>query len=123
MNNGTLEQIGDDSAPEVGTGNSNNAGGRSVSPGSATGNPILAKIRAKIERSKYYPQQARIQRLEGRPEVSFKVAPNGAVESVQLARSSGNALLDSAAIETVNRAAPLPYYDGQISLAINFTIR
>lgn len=93
------------------------------SPGSPTGNPILAKIRNKIERSKYYPQQARLQRLEGRPEVSFKIAPNGTIESVHLKRSSGSALLDSAAIETVNRSAPLPYYDGQISLAINFTLQ
>lgn len=122
LNNGKLEQIGDGSALVTGAGDSNNAGGRTGSPGSATGNPILTKIRNKIERSKYYPQQARLQRLEGRPEVSFKIAPNGTVGSVQLIRSSGSPLLDSAAIETVNRAAPLPYYDGQISLAINFTL-
>jgi len=45
---------------------------------------------------------------EGRVVVGFGIAANGALASVQVVRSSGNATLDAAAIAYVKRAAPFP---------------
>ena len=40
--------------------------------------------------------------------VAFRVAPTGALAGVSLARSSGSARLDRAALTVVRRAAPFP---------------
>jgi protein TonB len=90
--------------------------------GSPGGNPILTKIVTRINRSKYYPEAARRDKIEGRPEVLFQIGPDGSISLVELKRSSGNKLLDDAALETVRRAAPLPYYEAPISVAINYIL-
>jgi periplasmic protein TonB len=40
--------------------------------------------------------------------VSFSVGANGGVSAIRIARSSGYAVLDEAALATVQRAAPFP---------------
>jgi TonB family protein len=92
------------------------------SPGSSTGNPILTKIRTKIERAKYYPAEARKQKLTGRPVVRFTIDENGAISSAELTKTSGSNLLDDAALSTVRRAAPLPCYSEPIVIAIKYSL-
>jgi protein TonB len=53
-----------------------------------------------------YPRAANGQR--GEVVVRFTVRSQGDVSALQVARSSGNPLLDQAALETVSRAAPFP---------------
>lgn len=100
--------------------NAGSSGG--LGQGSLNGNPILTKIRQKIERAKYYPPEARRQKMEGRPEVTFQINPDGTLASASLKSSCGNNLLDQAALETINRSIPLPYYEKPISIAIKFSI-
>ncbi len=88
--------------------------------GSPNGNPILAKIRTKIERAKFYPAEARGQKLSGRPKVEFEILQSGEIKNAKIISSSGSAILDNAAIETIRRAMPLPYFPEPIKLAINF---
>jgi protein TonB len=90
--------------------------------GSPNGNWILSKIRNKIEGARYYPPEARRQRLEGKSSVSFEIAEDGSVSNLAITRSSGNPLLDDAALETIRRAAPFPYYEGPINLALKFSL-
>jgi len=77
-------------------GNSRQAGNAAVSnyPGK-----VLQKLRRALPR-----------RSSGKGEVyiSFRVSANGSVGSIRIARSSGSPALDSAALETVRRAAPFP---------------
>ena len=65
-----------------------------------------AAIRAKIERRKRYPSAAG--RASGRAVVRLSVNAAGALTGVSLAQSSGNAALDAAAVESVQRAGKFP---------------
>lgn len=59
-----------------------------------------------IERHKIYPQQAN--RAEGIVQMRVRVDRQGYVRYYVIERSSGNAALDSAAIEMIRRANPVP---------------
>lgn len=78
----------------------------------ASGNAAISnypgKIVAKLRRSLRYPSEARRQRLRGEVHVRFTVTQNGGVGGISVVRSSGSPVLDQAAIETVQRAAPFP---------------
>ena len=64
--------------------------------------------RAQVERvgNIHYPEEARRQGLSGRLVLNVIVEADGNVRDVQLLRSSGNRILDEAAIRIVNQAAP-----------------
>lgn len=78
-----------------------------------------------INRLKYYPETARDDRNTGVVEVSFRLDAAGAVILAEVAKSSGSAALDAAALQMI-RAADLPPppngpFKGRI--AIDFRIR
>lgn len=83
---------------------------------------ILQRIRMKIERAKYYPLIAKRSNMEGSPRVEFKIRDDGSLESILLISSSGYSLLDSAALDTVRKAAPFPFYSDPISLNITYSL-
>lgn len=64
------------------------------------------EIIARLRRALRYPSAAR--GASGQAVVTFTVSASGAVTSIGLVSSSGNASLDQAAIDTVRRAAPFP---------------
>ncbi|WP_405110100.1 TonB family protein [Phaeobacter sp. BS52] len=72
-----------------------------------------AKIRARVERRKRYPSGAR---GNGKVIVRITVARNGQLISHRIARSSGNAALDQAALQAVARARKFPAAPKQLSL-------
>lgn len=83
------------------------ASGRSESDGGGE-RGYLSLVRERIERVKRYPAGARDKAAEGCAVVRFRVARDGGVTGVRLARSSLSTLLDWEAQATVRRAAPLP---------------
>jgi protein TonB len=106
----------------IGGGAMGGAGAAGLS-GTGGSNIILSKIRARIEAAKEYPNAARKMRMEGRPVVMFEINADGSIRYVKVARSSGTAVLDDAAMAAVRRAAPLPYYEKPITLAIRYEMR
>ena len=80
--------------------------GRKDDGGSAAASKYPGLVQAKVSRSAKYP--ARAKGKSGEALVSFVVGSGGSVSRVTLARSSGNAVLDEAALAAVNRAAPFP---------------
>lgn len=68
----------------------------------------LDNWRRKIEHfgNKYYPEQAKIQSLSGKVIVLVAINSNGNITKINIEKSSGHQLLDDAAIETLNLAAP-----------------
>src|SRR5574340_20026 len=64
--------------------------------------------RIKVERigNLNYPEQARRQKLFGRLQLSVSILKDGGVESVEVNKSSGNRILDAAAVRIVKLAAP-----------------
>lgn len=86
------------------------------------GDPALAQIWKKINRSKYYPENAKARRIEGSPRVTFTIAEDGSVQGVAIAASCGEEILDDAARETIRRAAPLPFYPRPITLTVKYSL-
>ena len=92
------------------------AQGRAASEGgqgrSSAGNAAVSnypgKVSSKIRRALRYPAAAKRERLRGEVHVSFTVSRTGGLSAVRVARSSGSPILDKAAVESVQRAAPFP---------------
>ncbi|MBX7149020.1 energy transducer TonB [bacterium] len=98
-----------------------NAGESKVSSGS--GNPdVLSAIRSRILKYKIYPPMALRQELQGTVVVSFNITQAGEVFGLKVLSSSGHALLDEGALQTVKKAAPFPYYPDTINLGMKYEI-
>lgn len=83
-------------------------------------------VRARIEREKKYPLQARRRQEEGRVTLQFTIAPDGRLGALRVTRSSQSQALDDAAQEAVRRGAPYPTPPGHLlkggGLAMELTI-
>ncbi len=79
-------------------------------------------IQAALERVKTYPRIARERGIEGVVHVRFKILPSGNADSVEILKSSGSKILDSASINTVYRSGPLPHVNGWIAVPIAYSI-
>lgn len=97
--------------------------GKGVGSGSEKGDPRLIAIWKKINRSKYYPEMARKQKLEGAPKVTFRVSYEGKVEEARITETSGSEVLDKAALETIARSSPLPFYPKEITIAVRYALK
>lgn len=64
-----------------------------------------SRVNAHLNRHKRFPSGAKGQ---GVVAVRFAISPSGQVLSASVARSSGDAVLDSAAVDLVRRASPVP---------------
>lgn len=96
---------------------SGEAEGRAASSGrrglfSTAGNAAVSnypgKVVAKLRRALRYPSEARRSRLTGTVQVAFTISANGNASGVRMVRGSGSPVLDQAALEAVQRAAPFP---------------
>jgi protein TonB len=93
-----------------------------VQGSSGDGDSVIAEIMRRIERAKRYPRMARKMGIEGRATVRFKLKGNGKIEQAELEETSGSEILDQASLETIRRAAPLPYKEGWLKVVIVFKI-
>ncbi len=66
------------------------------------------RILARLERFRHYPSDAQRSRQQGTAYIRFRVSRDGHVLSFSLDRSSGYPALDTAALETLRNADPLP---------------
>ena len=101
--------LGNGGAAEADSAASKKSGGgqgKKDDGGSAAASKYPGKVQAKVTRAAKYPAKAKGE--SGEAVVSFTVGAGGNVTKVALARSSGNAALDNAALAAVDRAAPFP---------------
>ena len=70
---------------------------------------IILYLSNYINLHKTYPKFARQQGWEGKVLLSFRVEPNGYINSIQIARTSGYAILDKAAIKTLREVGRIPH--------------
>lgn len=61
-----------------------------------------------LESFRRYPDAAKAERLNGTVQLAFVMRRDGTVLDVWVSRSSGHAVLDNEAIETIRRARPFP---------------
>jgi len=69
---------------------------------------ISARVEADLARHFDYPYLARLRGWEGTVWLAFRLEADGRLEAVRLARSSGFAALDSAALHSLERVERLP---------------
>jgi TonB family protein len=76
-----------------------------------------------IERVKKYPRLARERGMEGVVRLRFTLNRSGGVDAVELVKSSGYEILDSASISAVYRAAPMPYVNGWVEMPMRYVLK
>lgn len=82
--------------------------GKAMREGNASASNYPGKVVSKLRRSLRYPAEAKRQKIRGEVHVAFTVSSGGGVSGVRVVRSSGSPVLDRAALDTVQRAAPFP---------------
>ncbi len=92
-------------------------------PHGATVNERLAEIARRVQRVSRYPALARERRISGISEVSFEVGSAGTPERIETAATSGHPVLDHAARQAVEDAAPLPFVYGRVTVPVEFSLR
>jgi TonB family protein len=73
-------------------------------------------VKRRIQEARGYPEEARREGTQGVVAVEFSVMPDGSVPYAGVASSSGFAMLDEEAINTIKRASPFPPFPGGVSL-------
>lgn len=77
---------------------------------------------AELAREEFYPREAIAQGLEGRVVLLLAVAGDGRVSRIEVARSSGHALLDRAALAAAARLRRLPGGAREVLLPVDFVL-
>lgn len=82
-------------------------------------------IQRRIQDCLTYPAQARRAGIQGTAEIIFTIGQDGSVSGLAVRRSSGEAMLDEAALEAVRKAAPFspPPAPARIAIPVAFNIR
>jgi TonB family protein len=81
-----------------------------------------ALITAAIEKAKTYPFLARKKKIEGTVIAAFRINAKGYPQDINIRKSSGFEILDSAAINIVIKAAPFPHVVEPVEIPITFRI-
>jgi protein TonB len=82
----------------------------------------LAEIRRRIQSALEYPPLARWQDLEGATLLRFEIGADGRARDVRVLRSSGEPLLDAAAVRAVVAAGVLPRVYGPLEVPVAFEL-
>jgi TonB family protein len=69
---------------------------------------FFGSVRKKIESKKKYPEIAKDAGIEGRSGVKMIILKDGQLEKAEIVDSSGSQVLDNAALQSVQNAAPFP---------------
>jgi TonB family protein len=69
---------------------------------------FLSAVRKRIESKKRYPMTAQNAGIEGRSGIRMTILKDGKLENAEIMESSGHAILDRAALQSVHNAAPFP---------------
>jgi protein TonB len=82
----------------------------------------LRAIQERVQAALVYPPLARMRRTEGTALLGFAIGADGRARQIEVARSSGFAVLDRAAERAVRDAEPLPYVYGRLEIPVRFEL-
>ncbi len=86
------------------------------------GSDPLAVVLDRVSAVKKYPPLARLRGITGTAWVSFRVGDGGTPERIEIASSSGSALLDRAAVRSVQEASPFPVGPAAFRVGLRFEL-
>jgi len=78
-------------------------------------------IRSIVLQHIHYPEEAQNRGMEGKVLISFVIMEDGNVKDLKVLTSSGYALLDKNAMETVKKSAPFPKPPANAELQLPIT--
>ena len=84
---------------------------------------MIDLIGSAIERAKTYPVLARQRGMEGTVYVSFRVSQNGEPDEIEIKKSSGHRILDSATVKVVQKAAPYPLLNNRVEVPVAYRLK
>jgi len=84
---------------------------------------LRRKIRDSLQKNLVYPYLARKKRIEGTVLAEFRLNSSGMPENMRIVRTSNYAILDEAAKETIQKAAPFPAQNKRVEIPITFRLR
>ena len=84
---------------------------------------MLELIGNAIEKAKAYPVLARKRGIEGTVYVSFRINESGRPDEIEIKKSSGHSILDSATVKVVQKAGPYPYVENRIEVPVAYRLR
>lgn len=82
----------------------------------------LATALAALTREEFYPREAIARGLEGRVVLLLALSADGTVTTVEIASTSGHAILDQAAVHAAGRIGMLPGGQRQALLPVEFSL-
>jgi protein TonB len=82
----------------------------------------LRRAQAALSQHLFYPPDAIARGLEGDVILLLTLAPNGQLASAEIARSSGHALLDQAALDAARHIGMLPGNPRQTLFPVKFRL-
>jgi protein TonB len=95
----------------------------------ATAAAVLGKVRSRLARYLAYPALARARGWEGTVLVGFRLALDGQLEAIRVARSSGYDILDASALDSLGKVGRLDDVAGtsaaqphQLELAVMYRL-
>lgn len=98
-----------------------------VGQGNSEVDNYSARLRQEIERHKRYPRKAKRMKQQGIVTVSFTLLSDGTLTAAKVVNSSGNNILDNAALDAINNAnsvGPIPAgIKPDVVLTLDFTLR
>lgn len=97
--------------PSAGDGHGGPSSGSAATKAAGHPYPLgqyLRLVRDRIDSRKQYPPLARRRRLEGRVGVCFLLTKTGEAQRIEINRSSGQRILDQAALKAVRNSPPFP---------------
>lgn len=77
----------------------------------------FTKINHRIEQARYYPKEAAKDFLNGIVTVLIEIQRDGSIAKAEVIESSGQEILDKAALDIVQRASPFPIIPSRIHTA------
>lgn len=84
---------------------------------------MLELIGNAIEKAKSYPMLARKRGIEGTVFVSFRINESGRPDEIEIKKSSGHSILDSATVKVVKKAAPYPHTNNRVEVPVAYRLR
>ncbi len=83
----------------------------------------LHRAQAALSKHLFYPPEAVARGIEGEVILLLTLSPSGQIDSAEIARSSGHALLDQAALDAARHIGALPGNPRQILFPVGFRLQ